>query len=647
MNSSLTQSTLLTAEKIFKDSFFRVPDYQRGYSWQQLQREELLEDIELLPENKPHYTGTLVLYSSNGTGKIIDKQGDSYELLDIVDGQQRLTTIVVLLDVVRRNLEELGENDLAKGLKERYIAVEDCNRVLMPKLTLNKDCHKFFIDVMLDVEGSLAGPTIRSHKNLQDAWEQFRDYLKKKKSELGEKFASWLISFRNKICQHLVFTVYTVQEAIDVGIIFEVMNNRGLKITELEKVKNYLLYLSSKLELRPDHDLGGLINTTWTHILESLMASKLGSTDNEDQLLRMHWLMGYDYETKKWKGSKSIKNEFHLRDYISRHEELLGDLKEYINTLRDTTTAYCDICNPLHTNSFNNLSSNPELRKQIVNISEKLRRLKVLAPFIPILMAVRLRFPQNAGAYLQILELCEKYSFRVYTFLERRANAGRSSLYLTANAFYNKQCDFDKVSQMLLGLIHRYSPNEKFLRKFDLVEESNWYSWKGIKYFLYEYEEYLSQGATVRIPWEKLEDPKSKQNTIEHILPQTPPPGYWLEHFNQEQLAKYTHDIGNLSLTFDNSSYGTKAFPDKKGSPDSDKQCYMKSCLFMEKSLAQFDKWSEEEVIERRSDIIEWAKNKWGVPKPKAESELYTESMEDADDEPDVKLVEEELASPP
>ena len=86
MNSSLTQSTLLTAEKIFKDSFFRVPDYQRGYSWQQLQREELLEDIELLPENKPHYTGTLVLYSINGTVKIIDKQGDSYELLDIVDG---------------------------------------------------------------------------------------------------------------------------------------------------------------------------------------------------------------------------------------------------------------------------------------------------------------------------------------------------------------------------------------------------------------------------------------------------------------------------------------------------------------------------------------------------------------------------------
>lgn len=643
MNSSLTQSTLLTAEKIFKDSFFRVPDYQRGYSWQQLQREELLEDIELLPENKPHYTGTLVLYSSNGNGKIIDKQGDSYELLDIVDGQQRLTTIVVLLDVVRRNLEELGENDLAKGLKERYIAVEDCNRDLRPKLTLNKDCHKFFIDLMLDVEGSLAGPTIRAHKNLQDAWEQFRDYLKKKKIESGEKFASWLISFRNKICHHLVFTVYTVQEAIDVGIIFEVMNNRGLKITELEKVKNYLLYLTSKLELRPDHGLDGLINTTWTHIFESLMASKLGSTDNEDQLLRMHWLMGYDYETKNWKGSKSIKKEFHLREYISRHEELLGDIKEYINTLRDATTAYCDICNPLHTNSFNNLYSNPELRKKIVNISEKLRRLKVLAPFIPILMAVRLRFPQKAEAYLQILELCEKYSFRVYTFLERRANAGRSSLYLIANAFYNKQRDFDKVSQMLLGLIHMYSTNEKFLRKFDLAEEFNWYSWKGIKYFLYEYEENLSQGAAVRIPWEKLEDPKSKQNTIEHILPQTPPPGYWLEHFTQEQLARYTHDIGNLSLTFDNSSYGNKSFPDKKGSPDSDKQCYMKSCLFMERSLAQFDKWSEEEILERRDDIIEWAKNKWGVPKPKPkiESELYTESMEDADDEPDVTLVEE------
>ena len=164
------------------------------------------------------------------------------------------------------------------------------------------------------------------------------------------------------------------------------MNNRGLGITELEKTKNYLLYLCSKLDLKGKHDLAAQINETCTHIFESLMCSGLASSKNEGQLLQMHWIMAYDSNKKNWVGSKSIKNKFHLREYQNRHKGLLKDLTKYIVLLRDATTAYCDIGNPMRSEAFNDFVDRPKLRAKIIRMSEKLKRLKVVAPFISLLI---------------------------------------------------------------------------------------------------------------------------------------------------------------------------------------------------------------------------------------------------------------------
>jgi uncharacterized protein with ParB-like and HNH nuclease domain len=368
MNSDMSNKSLLTVEQIFKETFYQVPDYQRGYSWQELQREELLEDIELLPKDKAHYTGTLVLHL-NSKVKSEDYKGNSYNILDVVDGQQRLTSLVILLDVIRLELHGKGKTTLADGLKESYIAIIDQNEQLHPKLKLNKDCHDFFVSDLLSVQGNIDGPQILSHQNLLNARKEFKDYLNNKEKELAEEYLNWLELFRKKICQQLVFTVYAVDQAMDVGVIFEVMNNRGLKLTDLEKVKNYLLYLCSKLDLKGNHDdTANYINDTWTHIFESLMKNKLCNPDYEDQLLKMHWVFYVDYNQKNWFGSKSIKNKFHLKDYKENHKQLLADIRNYVRSLRDACTVYCDIGNPMGTDSFNSFKNQPEAREQIVVI---------------------------------------------------------------------------------------------------------------------------------------------------------------------------------------------------------------------------------------------------------------------------------------
>ena len=93
--------------QIFADQVFHVPDYQRGYAWEQRQWNDLLEDLELLPEGRNHFTGTLVLRPRNdGNGQILDHQMTAYNAYDIIDGQQRLTTVVISAQSdLRRNAE--------------------------------------------------------------------------------------------------------------------------------------------------------------------------------------------------------------------------------------------------------------------------------------------------------------------------------------------------------------------------------------------------------------------------------------------------------------------------------------------------------------------------------------------------------------
>src|ERR671915_454081 len=91
---------VVTVEQIFAERLLVVPDYQRGYAWENRQLREFVEDLELLSD-KDHYTGTVILHPQDG-GRPRDAGGKSYATVNVVDGQQRMTTIVVLLNAIRR-----------------------------------------------------------------------------------------------------------------------------------------------------------------------------------------------------------------------------------------------------------------------------------------------------------------------------------------------------------------------------------------------------------------------------------------------------------------------------------------------------------------------------------------------------------------
>jgi hypothetical protein len=139
--------------------------------------------------------------------------------------------------------------------------------------------------------------------------------------------------------------------------------------------------------------------------------------------------------------------------------------------------------------------------------------------------------------------------------------------------------------------------------------DSDWYSRNYLKYVLYEYEEHLAGKNRVKVSWAVFDD-ADPQRTIEHILPQTPDNRYWRERFSRTQRRRLTHDIGNLCLTENNSVYGNRPFPEKKGNPG-EGRCYSNSNLFQERELARFDDWTEETILRRREKIIKWYLDRW------------------------------------
>jgi hypothetical protein len=615
-------------QDLLNDRVLRIPDYQRGYAWEKQQWDELLEDLEFLADGKDHYTGSLVLHPQPTV--VIQKGGAKVNVFHIVDGQQRMTTIVLLLDAIREALAS-SDPDAAEGILNRYIRFPDKNHQDTYRLQLNSDCHDYFVHNVLGSTPGPQGATIASHQRLSEAREHFAKYLKEKAKALGSAFQAWLLDLREKITQRLKIGEYQVGDTTEVGVIFEVMNNRGKQLSELEKVKNYLLYVASKLALT-GHDLAIQINDAWSSVFQQLMSAGLASTESEDRLLYNHWLMAYDPDRRNWDGSKCVKSRFHLRIPSADHPKLLEEVRKYVRTLQNSVLAFAEVLRPELTNAF--AAYPPNRVQEIRDWAARLARIGALSIFLPALMAIRLRFPKDADAYITALRLFETYAFRVFRWAEKRANAGQTRLLRLGYEIYHGQTTVNALSKEVRQKTLYYCPDSEFRDGFEPSETNNFYHWGGIRYFLYEYEMALARGTGVKIKWEDLE--KYPQRSIEHILPQTPVDKYWTDRFDEATRRIHTHHVGNLSLTLDNSSYSNKPYPDKAGNASSPNFCYATAPLFMERKIAaDFADWDLNSLKKRAKTLKKWALERWRVDA----SDLTGAPTAEDEDEGDIEQI--------
>ena len=603
---------------IFHKRIFRVPDYQRGYAWEEKQVNEFLDDLQFLGA-RHHYTGTVVLCKVPDALPQRGADGTNYVETYIVDGQQRLTTIVLLLSELSRALEAYPDcADLALGIRNNYIETKGKDGGTVYRLSLNDDTASFFKTSILPKTPGIQPPPVRSAERLWDAKLQIAAFLKRLDNESESEHQKVLTDLYDKVVERLHFNLYEVHEEAEVGIIFEVMNDRGKQLTNLEKVKNYLLYAASSLEVdKPTRDaLTKAVNDAWAEILRNLMAANLSDPPDENRLLRMHWIVQYDPNRRRWDGSKSIKHRFSLREYDGRHGDLLRELHKYVEGLRAYSVAYCDAQNPEWGGAFSGFDLG--VQRSLRHKNAKLAWIDVTRPFLPLLMAVRQRWSSEPEKYLEILKLCEAFAFRIYRIWGARNHYGVPSMDRLAYRVVAHELDFGDAVRSMKRI---YNRDSRARRAFDAFTDADGpspdygYSWRGLKYFLYEYEEHLAaeKGAPPEVPWEHIASAGLK-DTIEHVLPQyIGDQPYWQERFTSSEHGEYKHDIGNLALTKWNSYYSNFAFPIKKGEQGSERKCYAEAPFYQEREIAPEDDWTKESIDARRAKMLAWAAERWRV----------------------------------
>ncbi len=621
----------LSIQELFNDRIFRIPGFQRGYAWEIQQVGEFLDDLSLLDSSRHHYTGTIVLYQEPESETKKDAEGTNYTVTQVVDGQQRLTTVVILLNELSKALGKYSSSEsLSFGTRKKYVTSRDRYGLDIFKLSLNDDTKDFFQDSVLSETAGTSGPKVASARRLREAQIQIADYL----TEVGDEEPDrekWLNELHDKVTMQLRFNLYEVDSEAEVGVIFEVMNDRGKPLTDLEKVKNYLLYTVSalKVEQSARDELTQLIHSSWAIILNKLMLADMTYSYDENQLLRSHWIMDYDPRTRNWKGSKSIRSRFDLRQWD--HGELLLELHRYVRGLRDASTSFCDAHRPGRGgDAFDSFDSDTSSKKKVVLWNQKLVRIGIVSTFVPLLMAVRKRWPSEPRKYLDVLELCERISFRIYRVAMARPTYRQPAMYRLAHRIA-QGCDFDDAVRQVRREYSDVWPRQRFSDFANAENSEPLYGWRGLKYLLYEYEEHLaiSRGKEPEIKWQDIES----QDTIEHILPQSiDKQSYWEDRFDKDSHEKYKHDIGNLTLTKGNPSLGQKPFPQKRKA-EAGVYCYSSSPLFEEQEIAEnWEHWTKKSIEERRAIMLGWASERWRVD---FGDETHAEVLDDEDGDDD------------
>lgn len=643
-------SELKSLEEVLQDKLLRVGDYQRPYAWEDKQLADLWSDIDLLGD-LTHYTGTLVL--QNTSTSVRSRSGQKLVEHFVVDGQQRLTTCVILLDRLRRALRTLSQEEALEAATELTKLVEiNVEGVQQPRLQLAAELNRFFTDRVLGNEAFEGSSMQAGQVRIEKAAGYFDTQIAQLLLDVPEDDQlERLLRLRTRVCYQLQFIVYNVQRADEVGVLFETVNGRGKNLTELERVKNYLLYLGRQLNDAQRESIANEINHAWSEIFKKLGRVEL----REDSLLRSHWLVTQDANLRNWRGAESVKAKFPRSDFVDGSSRLANEkrdglapeepqesgdrlyeaLKKYVDTLRRSASFLSEVQDP----SAEYPSFEPHSR-QIMQTTASLRRSGSVASFYPLLIATRLTNPTDAELYQQVIEFCERFSARVWAIRGLRSNAGESSIRWAARDLYTGRSP-EEVLAVLNARLWQLAPDDQVLASFDVKVQ--WYPRSTAhKFVLYEYELAKQRDAS-DVP--HFGDMTAKGNkTTEHILPQTPEEGSaWWSSFTTKEHSELVDGIGNLVLTRDNSRYGRRDYldsadgsrPGKRGEPGrTDSWCYFNSAnLARERELAEtYKEWNPATIADRANTIASWALTRWPASAP-------SESSLEVDDD---RLLEDE-----
>ena len=229
----------LSFDELLQKRLFEIPTYQRAYSWNTKQRSDLFSDIKKLyespeyKEGRTHFMATVVCQSQMREESY---DTDIYSIMNIVDGQQRITTLIILLKAIHKKMSELNHQKYRRSLFYlEELLVKDENRKLILIQTNHSSSLVLREYLLKGAHPSEEKVTTHAIKTLKAGFvdcEKFVDQWCEK-----DEISDLLYLIRNK----LFFILHILNDEGSVYTVFEVLNSRGLDVDWLDKCKSMLL----------------------------------------------------------------------------------------------------------------------------------------------------------------------------------------------------------------------------------------------------------------------------------------------------------------------------------------------------------------------------------------------------------------------
>lgn len=516
-----------TFRKLFGNGLtYNIPRFQRDYSWTDVEWDELWLDIQeaTKPDGESaHYMGYLVLQTQN------DKT------FDVIDGQQRLTTLSIIVLAILRNLKRLVEagqdpernQQRLDQIRSSYIGYLDpVTLVAASKLTLNRNNNDYYQTYLVP----LADLPRRGFKTSEHAMRKASDWFEKRVLEFAKAATDTetdtgvaLAKLLESICDKLFFTVITVSDELNAYKVFETLNSRGVRLSATDLLKNYLFSVLHRDSVHENEM--STMDDRWERLV-----SRLGETDLPD-FLRIHWMS---------------------RNGLVRQSELFKTIRTKIENRAEVfsllTALDADIDPYLGLTSPESSDWSPELKDS----AALLRMFGVRQPYALLIAARRVL---NVGDFTALLKIIVNISFR-YNVIGTMQAGEQERVYsdvaarLSAGAIADLASTVEALRPVYLG-------DAGFKAAFASKELKTTQSRNNriMRYILCNLERQAGGGD---------HDRDSATFTVEHILPQNPEEGW--DQFSEIETDANIYRIGNMALleTTLNRDIGNAAYDFKR-----------------------------------------------------------------------------------
>ena len=563
------------------DKRFLIPVYQRNYDWKIANCKQLYDDlIKVIKDNrKYHFFGSIVSVYD------MDSDTSTHDYL-IIDGQQRLTTISLLMLAMRNILEKgilVSENTRrAEKIYKAYLVDEYAEEETRIKLKPVKNDRNAFKKLFGDEEDYY------KNSNLTINYEYFYNRIQKEEISIDDLF---------KAIQRLQIVSIELNNDDNPQLIFESLNSTGLDLTEGDKIRNFMLMGQGKDEQNT------LYEKFWNPI-------ELATKYDVSMFVR-------DYLSIKTQMTPSINNVYEVfKKYASENymgeggkllaKELLEDLflyAKYYEILLGAASSYDKIDSKLDDDARNSINRLNWLETTVTR------------PFLLEVLKIYYKDIISIKDLHDIFHTVENYLFRrnicdVATNALNKIFLNLNKEILRYDGTYDEYVEKMKYTLLSKKESGRFPDDVEFSTAFS---EKNIYNMRG-KYRTYILERIENFGTK-----ETKDVYKHIENgtyTIEHIMPQHLTP-IWMEELGEDYQSvhdKWLHRIANLTLTAYNSKYSNEPFEVKKTLVDSATGMgvgFKNSGLRMNQWIGDQEKWTEAELEERDYRMTELAKRLW------------------------------------